>query len=71
MSCSRVKLWLVKSVKEGNNKTAGLDIYSVFESVATWFEYHYSPEQYLLGNHIREEVRVCRKESVIFNIKTE
>jgi hypothetical protein len=70
MSFSRVKLWLVKSAKEGNNKTKGLDLYSVFQSVAAWFEYLYSPEQYLLGYHIREEVSVCRKESIFFNTKT-
>ena len=62
---SLFKFWLVQSAKEGNNKTTGLETYSVFQSVAMWFEYLYSPEQYLLGYHIREDVRVYRKESFL------
>jgi hypothetical protein len=62
---SLFKFWLVQSAKEGNNKTTRLETDSVFQSVATWFEYLYSPEQYLLRYHIREEVRVYRKESFL------
>jgi len=59
------KFLSVHSAKEGNDKTTGLETCSVFQSVATWFEYLYSPEQCLLGYHIRKEVRVCRKESFL------
>jgi hypothetical protein len=61
---SLFKLWLVQWAKESNT-TTGHETYSVFQSVATWFEYLYSPEQYLLGCHVREEVRVYRKESFL------
>jgi len=61
---SLFKFWLVRSAKEGN-KTTGLETYSVFQSVATWFEYLYSPEQYLLGYHVREKVKVYGKESFL------
>jgi hypothetical protein len=64
---SLFKLWLVQSAKESNNKPTGHETYSVFQSVATWFEYLYSPEQYLLGCHVREEVRVYRKESFLMS----
>jgi hypothetical protein len=57
--------YFVQSAKEGNNKTTGLKTYSVFQSVAKWFEYLYSPEQYLLGYHIRKEAVVYRKESFL------
>ena len=58
---------VVHSVKESNIKTRGHETYPVFQSVATWFEYLYSPEWYLLGYHIRENVRVYRKESFLMS----